>query len=315
MGALAIPVAQVLCFDHNDRMISWPALLLCLVAALGHQVQLATSQQAEAPPAAIPELPNLASLPDECGAVAQVLPGDSCQSIANWAGISVAHFQSLNPLMLCGTIALQPGSPVCTGNNDAFCAHLIIATQDDTCETIQQEGTIVNIDGLKAASCSDLAAADELPVCVNPDVLKCQHDTICGISISADLQGLLASQPDFCSILAECEASPELTTLEGKPSLTLTITSQTPEVVSATANGGHPALDSLAAAHAAGEPAVLRVTLTPRWFLDAGNSGQTRFEFFEAVGSGARKLMGNTYIPRTYGPTGYTRVPRYYYYG
>lgn len=67
--------------------------------------------------------------------------------------------------------------------------------------------------------------------------------------------------------------------MQGKPSLTLTITSQTAEVARATASSGHPALASLAAAQAAGLPAALRVTLTPGWFADAGNSGQTRFEF------------------------------------
>lgn len=64
--------------------------------------------------------------------------------------------------------------------------------------------------------------------------------------------------------------------MEGKSSLALTIASRTSEVEHAAARCGHPALDSLAAAWAAGQPAGLRVTLTPDWFADGG---QTCFEF------------------------------------
>lgn len=34
---------------------------------------------------------------------------------------------------------------------------------------------------------------------------QCQRDTICDVALSADMQAPLASQPDFCSILAECK--------------------------------------------------------------------------------------------------------------
>lgn len=43
-----------------------------------------------------------------------------------------------------------------------------------------------------------------------------------------------------------CQASPELTTYEGKPTLAMTIRQQTPAVAAATATGSRPELTSLA---------------------------------------------------------------------
>ena len=36
-------------------------------------------------------------------------------------------------------------------------------------------------------------------------VLQCREDTICGLSISSELQDMLTAQPDLCDILSECK--------------------------------------------------------------------------------------------------------------
>ena len=34
---------------------------------------------------------------------------------------------------------------------------------------------------------------------------QCQQDTLCGVAMSPDLQQMLTTQPDLCSIVAECQ--------------------------------------------------------------------------------------------------------------
>ena len=36
-------------------------------------------------------------------------------------------------------------------------------------------------------------------------MLQCREDTICGLSISSELQDMLTAQPDLCDILSECK--------------------------------------------------------------------------------------------------------------
>lgn len=62
--------------------------------------------------------------------------------------MTLEKFQTLNPLVLCGVLPPQAGSPVCTGDTISFCNNVYVASQTDTCNKITDTvGTILNIDG------------------------------------------------------------------------------------------------------------------------------------------------------------------------
>jgi len=62
--------------------------------------------------------------------------------------VTLEKFQTLNPLVLCGVLPPQAGSPVCTGDTISFCNNVYVASQTDTCNKITDTvGTILNIDG------------------------------------------------------------------------------------------------------------------------------------------------------------------------
>lgn len=73
-----------------------------------------------------------------------------CPSLSHRAfgGIALDTFKALNPLVLCDSIGVQPGSAVCTGDNIAFCNDIYVAAPGDTCENISDSiGTVINVDG------------------------------------------------------------------------------------------------------------------------------------------------------------------------
>ncbi len=73
--------------------------------------------------------------------------------------MDLEKFQALNPLVLCGVLPPQPGSPVCTGDTIAFCNNVYVASQTDTCNTIANTvGTILNIDGEGCVAMLSLSA-------------------------------------------------------------------------------------------------------------------------------------------------------------
>lgn len=39
-------------------------------------------------------------------------------------------------------------------------------------------------------------------------LLQCAVNTLCGVPISSDLQQLLGTAPDYCSIVSECQVQP-----------------------------------------------------------------------------------------------------------
>lgn len=249
---------------------------------------------------AVDVLPLLIALPSGCGRVRIVESSDTCQSIADFAGISLADFQTFNPLLLCGMLPLTPGAPVCTGDSLAFCNNLVTATAGDTCASLP--GEVVGLP--QGQTCATLAAASSLPVCVSPAPNKCAKSTICGISISSALQNQLGFSPDYCDIVSSCEGNLKLGTFADKPSLVLTLASKTPSVTAVLGNDGHPELNAFADSLAAGS-SQLEVTFTPSFYTDGSNS--ITFSGQSTVAN-RRKLLGG-YIYR-----GGTRTPccRYY---
>lgn len=69
----------------------------------------------------------------------RLLPG--CR---DWAGITVAEFVRLNPLLAIqctanGGQGLQVGTAACIGDTIAFCTNVYTATAADTCHSIAKK--------------------------------------------------------------------------------------------------------------------------------------------------------------------------------
>lgn len=239
----------------------------------------------------LPALPLFPSLPGTCGRVTQVQNGDTCDSMAAYGGITLDTFKALNPLVLCDSIGVQPGSAVCTGDNIAFCNDVYVAAPGDTCATISDAvGTVINVDGTNATTCTSLSSG--VPVCVSPDPSVCAVDSLCGVAIPAAIQGALSMLTDYCSIVAECQNNIAMVSNQGKDALALTINSATPAVSAAAGKDGHPELVELVSALADG-PVSLSVTITPGWYSDGSGLVATDFSVPSSARRFARrKLLG-----------------------
>lgn len=271
---------------------------LCLAAAVEAKPKFIR-------PTSLPLLPTDLMLPGNCGSIYQVLPGDSCQSIANYAGISLKTFRQLNPFTLCGILPLVPGWPVCSGDKLSFCSNRFVTSKGDSCASIVD--TLGSILALQpGASCSNLGS--EVDVCIAPSTNACAVDNLCGATISANMQALFATVPDYCTIASSCEAPlASGTNSAGQETLTIALTDVTPSVQSVLGNDGHPELQAFADALAS-NPAKLQVTFTPGGLTDGSNL----VSFVgSAVASSGRKLQQGTSYP----PSGGSGTPRYYYYG
>lgn len=269
--------------------------------ALAALAVLAVLTVASAQQLGLPQLPLLLSPPAECGAIYQVQSGDTCQSIADYAGIPLAYFQQLNPLILCGLLPLVPGSPVCSGDRMAFCNNVYVATPGQTCASINSTvGTIVGFP--LNQNCSTLGSTNT-SVCIAPPN-PCAANTICGVSISSSLQQLLGTVPDYCTILKECQANITTGTTANVSSLTLTISNTTPAVQRVVNNVGHPELLAFTQARSAG-PASLAVTFAPTAYTDGNN-------LISYVGTGSSN--GRKLLWRSVPPTGTAKTPARRYY-
>jgi hypothetical protein len=252
----------------------------------------------------LPLLPLALKLPGDCGSVYQVLPGDTCQSVANYAGISVKQFQRLNPLTLCGILPLVPGWPVCSGDKLAFCSNRFVTSGGDSCTSIAN--TVGDILALQpGASCSSLDS--DVDVCIAPAANACAVDTLCGVSISPEMQDLFATVPDYCTVVSACEAplTAGINSL-GLESLTLTLTEVTPSVNSVLGNDGHPELQAFADTLDV-NPAQLAITFTP----GASSDGSNVISFVGSVAASSRRKL----LQSSYPPTGTIGTPRKRYYG
>lgn len=156
--------------------------------------------------------------------------------------------------------------------------------------------------------------SSDAPCCVAyPGIsccLQCDVDTMCGVSLNMDMRDMLIGQPDYCTIVRECQVCAPLGiplrfcgtpswhaeslyivstapyppwvslslqagvtpgTTDGKPSVTLSLTEVTPAVSSVLNNDGHPELKQFAAMRSAG-PTQMDVALVPAARADGSHA-------------------------------------------
>eukprot|EP00208_Stichococcus_sp_RCC1054_P004129 CAMPEP_0206135048 /NCGR_PEP_ID=MMETSP1473-20131121/415_1 /ASSEMBLY_ACC=CAM_ASM_001109 /TAXON_ID=1461547 /ORGANISM="Stichococcus sp, Strain RCC1054" /LENGTH=282 /DNA_ID=CAMNT_0053526753 /DNA_START=270 /DNA_END=1118 /DNA_ORIENTATION=- len=260
----------------------------------------------------LPPMPLYKSMPPGCGALAQVTEEvNTCDKIAEAAGISVATMQFLNPFLVC-LWPLQIGSSVCTGNTISFCSNVVVASAGDTCKSIEEAvaATVVNVAGTNATTCKTLTAG--VPVCVSDAVQTAATSTLGSTPLSPSFQTMLGSLPDIVAIIAEDIATVESSTVEGIPALVVTITQVTPAVTAALPNSGHPYLKIFAEDLAAGNAESLVITLVPHWF-NTETPGLISAVVTPKGNVIGRKMLGGQYQPRTVTQTSCCKngVPNY----
>jgi hypothetical protein len=237
--------------------------------------------------------------PAGCGYILQVQQGDTCQGLADWAGISYTEFVTLNPLMLCGILNPVAGVLVCAGDKLSYCSNFYRTVAGDTCASVQSLGRVVGTPAAGLTCAAPLPADTE--VCLAPAVNQCDVDSLCGVPLSASMKSLLSLIPDWCSVLKECKAPLSATTTNGQPSITATFTEVTPAIASVAGNEGHPEMRDFVKQSKAG-PASLQIAFVPQ------SDGDSYSDFVISSGGSGRKLLATAARP---GRPGYA-PPRYY---
>lgn len=229
------------------------------------------------------------NLPSYCGGTVQVQAGDTCTSLASFAGLSLSKWQSLNPSIDCSG-PVTPDSQVCIGDKLSFCNNLYYSNGGDTCQSIAANiGRIISSQG--GTECQD-PIPQNTPLCIADTPNACDIPQIGGVSISSDLQNLLGGFPDFCTLVQASGAQLTPYTLGGISSLQLTLTSVTPAVQQVLSNAGHPELNAFQTQLAAKNVQSLLYTFVPGYL--PGNRNLATFSF-ERPGGSTRKLLKKYY--------------------
>lgn len=262
---------------------------------------------------ALPVLPLVKTLPSTCGGTIQVKAGDTCQSLADYSGMTLSDWQALNPLAVCGVVPLQPGSQWCAGDKLAFCNNIYYSSDGDTCSSISSDiGRVLGIE--TSVNCGGALPANT-PVCITDSPNACNVGSIAGLSISSGLQGLLASVPDYCSLVLDSGAQLASSTVSGIPALKLTLTSITTTASDLLGNAGHPELAAFQGHLADGSASALIYTFVPGFSSDG--TDMISFQFYQGSPgtpspstAGGRKLLGGVWTSNYYGGTKVGPPPR-----